>query len=74
MASHAMTGMGNRLWDQMMTAGVVGDDQVTCMGHGRHDTRYMGEHMEVQQKQSTEVLRSIAGDVSLRLGGGRSPL
>ena len=37
-------------------------------------TRYMGEHTEVQQKWSTEVLRSIAGDVSLHLGGGRTPL
>ena len=38
MACHATTGMGNRLWDQMTTAGVVGDDQVTCTGHGQHDT------------------------------------
>ena len=30
--------------------------------------------MEVQQKQSMEVLRSIAGDVSLCPGGGRTPL
>ena len=37
-ACHAMTGMGNRLQDRMTTAGVAGDDQVTCMGHGQHDT------------------------------------
>ena len=36
--------------------------------------RYTGECMEVQQNQNTEVLRSIAGDVSLRPGGGHTPL
>ena len=30
----------------------------------------MGECTEVQQKWSTEVLRSVAGDMSLCLGGG----
>ena len=33
-ACHATTGMGNRLQDRMTMAGVAGDDQVTCMGHG----------------------------------------
>ena len=36
--------------------------------------RYTSECMEVQQKQSTEVLWSVAGDVSLHLGGGHTPL
>ena len=30
--------MGNQLWYRMMMVGVAGDDQVTCMGHRRHDT------------------------------------
>ena len=34
----------------------------------------MGEHTEMQQKQSTEVLRSVAGDVSLCPGGGHTQL
>ena len=38
MACSATTGMGNRLRDRITTAGVEGDDWVTCMGHGRHDT------------------------------------
>ena len=33
-ACHAMTGVGNRLQDQMTMVGVVGDDRMTCMGHG----------------------------------------
>ena len=37
MACSATTGMGNQLRDQIMMAGVVGDDRVTCTGHRRHD-------------------------------------
>ena len=34
---HAMMGVRNRLRDRMTTAGVAGDDQVTCMGHRQRD-------------------------------------
>ena len=37
-------------------------------------TRYTGVHTEVQRERSMEVLRNVVGDVSLRLGGGRTPL
>ena len=38
MACSATMGMGNRLRDRITTAGVAGDNRVTCTGHRRHDT------------------------------------
>ena len=52
----------------------LGDMHQAWMTWHTGGMRYMGEHMEVWQKQSTEVLRSVAGDMSLCPGGGCTPL
>ena len=73
MACCAMMGVGNQIQDQMMMAEwqvitgwhAWGTDDVAHWG-----MRFTGKHMEVQQKWSTEVLRSIASDMSLCPGGG----